>query len=64
MIPGISFRMAVITADEQNIVALSVDKGNRDGLSVFNANNGTLVQKIPLKSCNIKVKKLTYCSMS
>lgn len=53
MIPGIPFRCAVITGD--HIVVATVDKGNKDCIGVYNANNGNHIQKITLKGCNIKV---------
>lgn len=55
-IPGIPFRCAVITADGAHIVVVSVDKGNKDCVSVYSATNGSHIQKITLKGCNIKVR--------
>lgn len=55
MIPGIPFRCAVLTADWLHIVVVAVDKGNKDFIGVYSASNGSLVQKITLKGCNIKV---------
>lgn len=55
-ITGTPFRQAVVTADEQNIVVSAADKTNRDCVMVFNAQNGSLVQRIPLRSCSIKVR--------
>lgn len=54
MIPGISFRNAVITADSSHIVVVTIDKMNKDCISVFNA-IGNYVHKVPLRGCNIKV---------
>lgn len=55
MIPGIPFRCAVLTADWLHIVVVGVDKGNKDFIGVYSGSNGSLVQKITLKGCNIKV---------
>lgn len=55
MIPGIPFRCAVLTADWLHIVVVAVDKGNKDIIGVYSGSNGSLVQKITLKGCNIKV---------
>lgn len=57
MIPGIPFRCAVLTADWQHIVVVAVDKGNKDFIGVYSGSNGSLVQKITLKGCNIKVER-------
>lgn len=54
MVPGIPFRSAVITADGAHIITISLDKVNKDCISVFNASNGNPVHKITLKGCNIK----------
>ncbi|GAB0097357.1 NACHT domain-containing protein [Sergentomyia squamirostris] len=54
MVPGIPFRCAVITADGAHIVVSTTDKGNKDCIGVYSAINGSHIQKIPLKGCNIK----------
>lgn len=53
MVPGIPFRNAVITSDSNHIVVVSVDKLNKDCVSVFNA-TGVYLHKVGLRSCNIK----------
>lgn len=53
MVPGIPFRNAVITADGSHIVVVSIDKLNKDCISVFNS-SGNHVQKVTLRGCNIK----------
>lgn len=53
MIPGIPFRNAVITSDNNHIVVVSIDKLNKDCISVFNA-TGIYLHKVGLRSCNIK----------
>lgn len=60
MIPGIPFRNAVITADGGYIVVVTIDKANKDCISVFNATNGNHVHKVALKGCNIKVGQTNY----
>ncbi|KAI8121835.1 NACHT and WD repeat domain-containing protein 2 [Lucilia cuprina] len=54
MIPGISFRQAVISADAAYIIVCTVDKNNKDCLAVYSATNGTFISKVLLKSCSIK----------
>lgn len=54
MIPGIPFRNAVITSDNNHIVVVTIDKLNKDCISVYNS-GGNHVHKIPLKGFNIKV---------
>lgn len=54
-ITGIPFRPAVITSDEQHLVVSAADKtNNRDCIIVYNAQNGTLIHRIPLRMCGIK----------
>lgn len=57
MIPGIAFRNAVITADNNHIVVVTIDKLNKDCISVFHS-SGTHVHKIALRGYNIKVRCL------
>lgn len=57
MIPGIAFRNAVITSDNNHIVVVTIDKLNKDCISIFTV-SGNHVHKIPLKGYNIKVNKL------
>ncbi|XP_059619516.1 NACHT and WD repeat domain-containing protein 2 [Phlebotomus argentipes] len=54
MVPGIPFRCAVITADGMHIVVATTDKGSKDCIGVYSATNGSHIQKITLKGCNIK----------
>ncbi|XP_055533547.1 uncharacterized protein LOC129723378 isoform X2 [Wyeomyia smithii] len=54
VIPGMPFRCAAITMDNQHIVCVSADKNNRDSIWVYNAINGEHVHKMSLKWCNIK----------
>lgn len=54
IIPGIPFRNAIITSDNSHIVVVSVDKLNKDSISVFNT-SGNHVHKIALRGYNIKV---------
>lgn len=54
MIPGIPFRNAIITPDNSHIAVVSVDKLNKDSISVFNT-SGNHVHKIALRGYNIKV---------
>lgn len=54
MIPGISFRSAVITSDNNHIVVVTVDKLHKDCISVYNC-AGNHVHKISLKGYNVKV---------
>lgn len=58
MIPGIPFRNAVVTSDNSHIVVVTIDKANKDSISVFNA-TGNHVHKIPLRGYNIKVNGLS-----
>lgn len=58
LIPGIPFRQAVLTADWQHIIVVAVDKGNKDYVGVYSGTNGSLIQKITLKGCNIKVSNI------
>lgn len=55
MIPGIAFRNAIVTADGSYIVVVTIDKSNKDCISVFNATNGNHLHKVALRGCNIKV---------
>lgn len=54
MIPGVAFRNAVITSDNNHIVVVTIDKQNKDCISVFNM-SGSHVHKIALRGYNIKV---------
>lgn len=56
MIPGIPFRNAIVTSDNSHIVVVTIDKANKDSISVFNA-SGNHVHKIALRGYNIKVIK-------
>lgn len=60
MIPGIAFRNAVVTSDNNHIVVVTIDKTNKDCISVFNV-SGNHVHKIALKGYNIKVSISRYC---
>ncbi|XP_023701873.1 NACHT and WD repeat domain-containing protein 2 isoform X2 [Cryptotermes secundus] len=53
-VPGTPFKPAVVTCDGMNIVLIGADKGSRDAIFVFNARNGSLVNKIPLKQSATK----------
>ncbi|KAH0810500.1 hypothetical protein GEV33_012289 [Tenebrio molitor] len=53
-ITGVPFKQAVITSDGQNLIVVAADKTNRDCVIVYNATNGNLVHRIPLKHCGIK----------
>lgn len=53
-ITGVPFRYAVESSDNQHLVIPAADKTNRDCILVHNAENGNLVQRIPLKMCGIK----------
>lgn len=55
VIPGISFRNAIVTSDSNHIVVVSVDKTNKDSIGIFNS-SGNLVHKIALRGYNIKVR--------
>lgn len=59
MIPGIAFRNAIVTADGSYIVVVTIDKSNKDCISVFNATNGNHLHKVALRGCNIKVGQLS-----
>lgn len=59
MIPGIPFRNAVVTSDNSHIVVVTIDKANKDAISVFNA-TGSHVHKIALRGYNIKVNELNW----
>lgn len=54
MIPGVPFRNAIITSDNNHIVVVTIDKANKDSISVFTS-TGNHVHKIPLRGYNIKV---------
>lgn len=56
-IPGVSFRNAIVTSDNNHIIVVSVDKVNKDAISVFNI-SGNLIHRIALRGYNIKVR---YC---
>lgn len=53
MIPGVPFRGAVVTSDNGHIVVVTIDKANKDCVSVFSM-AGHHVHRIPLKGYNIK----------
>lgn len=63
-ITGVLFRPAVITSDDQHLIVSAADKTNRDCVMVYNAQNGSLVHKIPLKSSAIRVNIYSLSSMS
>jgi WD40 repeat protein len=52
--PGVPFRKAIINADGSNIIVATIDKTNRDALSVYNADNGQHIHKVTLRGCGIK----------
>lgn len=54
MIPGIPFRNAVVTSDNSHIIVVTIDKSNKDSVSVYNV-FGNHVHKIALRGYNIKV---------
>lgn len=54
MAPGTAFRCAVVSSDEQCIIAVTIDKTNKDCLSVYNASNGQHIHKITLKGSGVK----------
>lgn len=54
IIPGIPFRNTIITSDNSHIVVVTIDKANKDSISVFSS-SGNHVHKIPLRGYNIKV---------
>lgn len=53
MIPGVPFRNAVITSDNNHIVVVTIDKTNKDCISVYSM-AGNHIHKIPLRGYNIK----------
>lgn len=54
VMPGIPFRCAVISADDAYIIVVTLDKTNKDCMSVYNAVNGQHLHKVTLKGCSIK----------
>lgn len=52
---GIPFRQVAITSDNQHLVVPAADKGSRDCVIVYNAQNGSMINKIPLKIPGLKV---------
>lgn len=54
MIPGIPFRGVVVSSDGAHFMVVTLDKTNKDCISVFNATNGNHIHKITLKGCSIK----------
>lgn len=58
MVPGIPFREAIVTADNNHIVVVTIDKANKDCISVFSS-SGNHVHKIALRGYNIKVMRLS-----
>lgn len=59
VVPGLAFRQSVMSADGLHIIVCTVDKSGKDCIGVYNALNGSVVCKIPLKGCAIKVSHLT-----
>lgn len=55
-ITGVPFRPAVVTADDKHLIIPGADKTNRDCIIVHNAQTGSLVNRITLKSTGIKVR--------
>ncbi|XP_014255655.1 NACHT and WD repeat domain-containing protein 2 isoform X2 [Cimex lectularius] len=53
-IPGVSFKEVVMTSDNQSVVALAADKGQKEALHVFHAKNGQCLCKIPLRIPGVK----------
>ena len=62
-IPGVSFRMAVVSADCSTITVATIDKTNKDSLSVYNAENGNHLHKVSLRGCGIKECVLQVVSL-
>lgn len=54
IIPGVPFRNAIITSDNNHIIVVTIDKANKDSVSVFTS-TGNHVHKIPLRGYSIKV---------
>lgn len=59
MIPGIPFRQAVVTSDGSYIIVVTVDKGMKDCIGIYNATSGNYLHKVAFKGCNIKVSYQT-----
>lgn len=55
MIPGIAFRQAVVSSDGSYIIVVTVDKGMKDCIGIYNATTGNYLHKVAFKGCNIKV---------
>lgn len=55
IIPGIPFRNAIVTSDNNHIIVVTIDKANKDTISVFSS-SGNHIHKIALRGYNIKVK--------
>lgn len=55
MIPGIPFRQAVVSSDGSYIIVVTVDKGMKDCIAIYNATTGNYLHKVAFKGCNIKV---------
>ncbi|CAH1118502.1 unnamed protein product [Phaedon cochleariae] len=53
-ITGVPFKPAVVTSDNLHLVLAAADKTNRDCVLVYNAQTGSFVHRIPLKSSMIK----------
>lgn len=63
-ITGVPFRPAVITSDDQHLIVSAADKTNRDCVMVYNAQHGSLMHKISLKSSAIRVRNNKhYCNI-
>lgn len=54
VMPGIPFRCAVVSSDDTYIVVVTLDKTNKDCMSVYSASNGQHLHKVTLKGCSIK----------
>lgn len=63
MIPGIPFRQAVVSSDGSYIIVVTVDKGMKDCIGIYNATTGNYLHKVAFKGCNIKVVYL-FCECS
>lgn len=55
MIPGIPFRQAAVSSDNSYIIVVTIDKGMKDCIGIYNATSGNYLHKVAFKGCNIKV---------
>lgn len=53
-VAGVPFRCAVVSADGSLIITATIDKTNKDALSVYSTENGSHLHKVTLRGSGVK----------